>query len=75
MKVIFLKEVQKVGAKNEVKDVADGYARNFLFPQKLAVVASKANLDELKKHLEKKEKSAGTKKVNKKNRKKKNKKK
>ncbi len=39
MKVLLLQDVKKVGRKNEVKDVSDGYARNFLFAQKLAVPA------------------------------------
>lgn len=40
MKVIFVKDVKGVASRGDVKDVADGYARNFLFPQHAAVVAS-----------------------------------
>ena len=40
MKVIFLKNVAKVGKINEVKDMPDGYVRNFLLPQKLAMIAT-----------------------------------
>lgn len=47
MKVILLKDVKKVGKANEVVDVSDGYARNFLFRQKLAVQVSEKSLDVL----------------------------
>ncbi len=41
MKVILLREVKGTGKKGEIKDVADGYARNFLIKQGLAQPASK----------------------------------
>ncbi|HLC64039.1 MAG TPA: 50S ribosomal protein L9 [Patescibacteria group bacterium] len=40
MKVVLLQNIKSLGAKGEVKNVSDGYARNFLFPQNLALVAS-----------------------------------
>ena len=40
MKVILTKDVQGTGKAGEVKDVADGYARNFLLPRKLAIPAT-----------------------------------
>ena len=42
MKVILLSDVKSVGKANEVVDVSDGYARNFLFPKKLASPADTA---------------------------------
>jgi large subunit ribosomal protein L9 len=44
MKVILLKDVKSVGKKGEVINAADGYARNFLFPRKLAEEATDANM-------------------------------
>lgn len=44
MKVILLQDVKSVGRKNELVDVAEGYARNFLIPRGLAVEANAANL-------------------------------
>ncbi len=40
MKVIFLEDVPKVAEAGEIKEVADGYGRNFLIPQKLATLAN-----------------------------------
>lgn len=48
MKVILLKDVKEIGAKKfEVKEVADGYARNFLIARGLAKAATAAALKEL----------------------------
>ncbi len=41
MKVILLEDVKNVGTKGEMKEVADGYARNYLIKNRLAVEASK----------------------------------
>ena len=46
MKVILLKDVKGTGKKNEVKEVSDGYARNYLLPKKLAVPADNTNMKE-----------------------------
>jgi large subunit ribosomal protein L9 len=43
MEVILREDVEKVGARGSVVKVADGYARNFLLPKRLAVRASEAN--------------------------------
>lgn len=48
MKVIFLEDVKGKGKKGEVKNVADGYAHNFLFKNGLAEEASKSNVSALK---------------------------
>jgi large subunit ribosomal protein L9 len=47
MKVIFLQDVKGSGKKGEVKNVADGYARNMLFPKKYAVEATPENMNKL----------------------------
>ena len=44
MKIILRDDVVKVGAAGETKNVSDGFARNFLFPKKLAMPATPANL-------------------------------
>jgi large subunit ribosomal protein L9 len=47
MRVILLDDVPKLGRRGEVREVSDGYARNFLLPQKLALTATPANLKNL----------------------------
>lgn len=47
MKVIFLQDVKGKGKKGEVKNVSEGYARNFLFPQNLAIEANQGNIKTL----------------------------
>lgn len=41
MKVILLKDIENIGKKYEIKDVKDGYAKNFLLPQDLVKLATK----------------------------------
>ena len=48
MKVILLDNIKGVGKKDEIINASDGYARNFLFPKKLAVEANNENLNKLK---------------------------
>lgn len=48
MQVIFLKDVRGVGRINEVKQVSDGYARNFLLPQNLVELATPQKIIALK---------------------------
>ncbi len=48
MKVILLADVKGHGKKGELCNVSDGYARNFLFPKKLAVEANSTAMNELK---------------------------
>jgi large subunit ribosomal protein L9 len=47
MKVILLTNIPKLGKTYDVKDVADGYARNFLIPQKKAEIATNAKIADL----------------------------
>ncbi len=48
MKVILIKDVKAQGKKGDVIDVSDGYARNFLFKNNLAIEATSVNLNSLK---------------------------
>lgn len=47
MKVILLSELKGKGGEGDVVDVADGYANNYLFPQRIALPATKGNLKQL----------------------------
>lgn len=53
MKVILLQDVPGMGKADAVKDVAEGYARNFLFPKHLAVQASSQAMADLAAHQKK----------------------
>jgi large subunit ribosomal protein L9 len=58
MQIILIKDVDNVGGVNELVKVKNGYARNFLIPQKMAIEASPSNLKQLEekmKQLKKKE--------------------
>lgn len=48
MKVILLSDIKGVGKKDQVIEASDGYARNFLFPKKLALEANTENMSKLK---------------------------
>ena len=48
MKVIFLQDVKGKGKKGDIKEVSDGYAKNFLLPKKVAVEATNANINDAK---------------------------
>jgi len=52
MKVILIKDINNLGKKGDVKEVADGYARNFLLPNNLVKIATKEALAKLEKEKE-----------------------
>ena len=55
MKVILLDDIPKLGRRGEVRDVAEGYARNYLLPHRLVLPASPQNLkqiEQIKQHQE-----------------------
>lgn len=47
MKVILTQDIKGVGKKDQIINANDGYARNYLFPKNLAVLADKGNLNNL----------------------------
>jgi len=50
MKIILIKDIDKLGAVNEIVTVKAGYARNFLIPNKIAIEASPQNLAKAQQH-------------------------
>lgn len=46
MKIILLQDIKSLGKAGDIKNVSDGYARNFLLPKKLARLATEANVAE-----------------------------
>lgn len=58
MKVIFQADVKGTAKKGQILEVADGFARNFLFPKKLAIEATSGNIEDIshKKALEERRK-------------------
>ena len=47
MKIILLDDLPTLGRRGEVREVADGYARNYLLPRRLALVATDSNIKNL----------------------------
>lgn len=58
MKIILIQDVKKLGKKGEIINVNDGYARNYILPQKLGIEANSKNLNDLKLQKIKEEKDA-----------------
>ncbi|PRO64362.1 50S ribosomal protein L9 [Alkalicoccus urumqiensis] len=58
MKVIFLKDVKGKGKRGETKEVPDGYARNYLLKNELAMEANKGNMKSMQKKQESEERQA-----------------
>ncbi len=52
MQIILLKDIKGLGKKNEIKNVADGYAKNYLVPRNLAREADKPAIGKLKNEIE-----------------------
>ncbi len=52
MKVILIKDIENLGKKYEIKEIADGYVRNFLLPNNLVKIATKKAVKELEKQKE-----------------------
>ena len=54
MEIILLQDVDKVGKKGELANVSEGYARNFLFPRKMAEMATPGRIIQIRKIMEQK---------------------
>lgn len=64
MKVILLQDVKPIGKKGDLAEVNDGYAKNFLIPKKMAVMATKEAQNERKMRIEQEEKKEAENKAN-----------
>ena len=64
MKVILVQDVKKLGNKGDIVNASDGYARNYLFPKKLAIEATPQNLQSLEAVKEKQNKQKELEKAN-----------
>ena len=58
MKVILLQDVKALGKKDQIVDINDGYARNYVLPKKLGMEANNKNLNDLRLHKENEAKKA-----------------
>ncbi|MEK9154963.1 MAG: 50S ribosomal protein L9 [Patescibacteria group bacterium] len=60
MKIILLQDIPKIGKKNDVKEVSEGYVRNFLIPKSLAKIAAEEDIKKIEKLKEEKLKEEKT---------------
>lgn len=58
MKVVYTKNISKAISASEIKEVADGYAQNFLFPKGLALPATKENINKINSKKKRREKNS-----------------
>ena len=58
MKIILIQDVKKLGKKGDIIEASDGYARNYILPQKLGVEANSKNMNDLKLQKSNEEKTA-----------------
>lgn len=61
MKIILLQNIKSLGEKGDIKEVSNGYARNFLLPKKIAMVATEESIKSIKLQKEKEEEVKTTK--------------
>ncbi|PKL71981.1 50S ribosomal protein L9 [Candidatus Kuenenbacteria bacterium HGW-Kuenenbacteria-1] len=57
MKILLLQDIKNLGKKGDIKEVANGYATNFLFPQKIATIATAIEIKKIEIKIQKQEKN------------------
>ena len=57
MKVLIIQDTKNLGKKGEIKEVSDGYAKNFLLPRKIVVVATNTEIKKIEIEKQKQEKN------------------